>query len=78
MAKAPFRVTSKGPGTKGTTDGSKASPWPGSAIVQAQRTGGPLPDPQQLQGEATHGHSPRIPWPQDGESAGKRPFKNTK
>jgi hypothetical protein len=71
----PFRVNEASPGTKGITDGEKAAPWPGNALHQAQRNGGPVPDPADLKAAGSHGHSPEIPWPTDAETAGKRPFK---
>lgn len=78
MGAKPFRINPSPAGTRGTTDGEKASPWPGQGIVQAQRTGGPLPNPADIQDAALHGHSPAIPWPKDGESTAKKPFKTTK
>jgi len=58
----PFKVTG-GAGTHQSAE-EKPAPSPGSAIKQAQATGGPLPTPSDevLEGRA-HGHSPTIPWP---------------
>ncbi len=37
-----------------------------------------LATPSDVKDEAAHNHSPKIPWPQDGQSASPRPFKNLK
>jgi hypothetical protein len=75
MAGKPFVVNSSGAPRGGTVDGEKASPWPGKAVTQAQRSGGPLPTPAQIADADRHGHSPLIPWPKEQESQGPKPFK---
>lgn len=53
-------------------DGEKAQPL--QQLDPAHR----LSTPSELREETAHGHSPIIPWPKEGESQNRSPFKNLK
>lgn len=63
-----------GPKSRSTTasDGEKANPY------QDPEPPHRLSKPSAVKDEAAHNHSPKIPWPQDGQSASPKPYKNLK
>ncbi len=59
-------------GTRKHSDGEQ--PQPAQQLDPARR----LSKPADLEPETAHGHSPRIPWPENAENQAPRPFKGLK
>lgn len=87
--KPPFRLNGA-PATNISAPAKPAAPEPGAAAKKAAQTGEYLVDAGNEVGLVGHDvgeleeagvdgqapkRAPALPWPKDGETAGKRPFK---